>query len=62
MVVHGACMQADWTPLLRASFEGQYETVKALLADGADVNVEDKVSRGEWCELYTHTLTLTTKT
>ena len=44
-------MQADWTPLLRASSEGQYQTVEALLTNGADVNVKDKVSRGEWCEL-----------
>ena len=48
--VHGACMQDHRAQLMRASSEGDHETVEALLADGADVNVKDKVSRGEGCE------------
>ena len=35
---------------MRASSEGHHETVEALLADGADVSVKDKVSRGDGCE------------
>ena len=35
---------------MRASSEGHHETVEVLLADGADVNVKDKVSRAEGCE------------
>ena len=35
---------------MRASSEGHHETVEALLADGADVNVEDTASRVEGSE------------
>ena len=40
-------MQSGLAPLMRASDEGLRETVEVLLADGADANVKDKVSRGE---------------
>ena len=43
-------MQDDRAQLMRASSEGDHETVEVLLADGADVNAKDNVSRGEGCE------------
>ena len=43
-------MQDHHAQLMRSSSEGDHETVEVLLADGADVNAKDKVSRGEGCE------------
>ena len=45
-------MQRGCTPIRVASDNNHHETVELLLAHKADVNVKDKVSRGEWCELW----------
>ena len=45
-------MQAGWTPLTEASYNGRLEAVQVLLAHKADVNAKTNVSRheGEGCE------------
>ena len=37
-------LQDGWTALLRASGAGHMECVKVLLDNGAEVNIQDKVS------------------
>ena len=40
------CTQYGWTALMVSASDGHTDTVKALVQHGADINIQDKVSRG----------------
>ena len=46
-IAHFLCMQYGWTALLYSAYKGHVHITKLLIQHGADVNHQDKVSRGE---------------
>ena len=49
-IAHFLCMQDGATALMRSAYNGCTATAKVLVQHGADVNIQNQVSRGEgWC-------------
>ena len=44
LVIAAATLQAGWTPLMAAAYNGRTATVQSLVGAGAGMNIQDNVS------------------